>query len=56
MAQGQLQAAEQPDIELYQCAVSDWEAERKNLIQREQESREKMEKTMQERKAAKAAA
>ncbi|XP_062399676.1 28S ribosomal protein S27, mitochondrial [Sardina pilchardus] len=56
LAQGQLQAAEQPDVELYQRMVGEWEAERWMLIQKEKESREKMEQITQERKAAKAAA
>ncbi|XP_031426950.1 28S ribosomal protein S27, mitochondrial [Clupea harengus] len=50
-AQGQLQAAEQPDIEQHRLTVSDWEAERRQLIQREKESREKMEQIAQERRA-----
>ncbi|XP_041957658.1 28S ribosomal protein S27, mitochondrial isoform X2 [Alosa alosa] len=56
LAQGQLQAAEQPDVELYQRMVSEWEAERWQLIQREKESREKMEQIAQERKAARSTA
>lgn len=43
-------------MEQYQRSVSEWEAERRQLIQREQEARERMEQVAQERKAAKAAA
>ncbi|KAK7934240.1 hypothetical protein WMY93_005136 [Mugilogobius chulae] len=56
LAQKELSAAEEPDVERYQQQVQNWEAERVQLIQREKEMREKAEQEKQERLAASAAA
>lgn len=56
LAQQSLAAAEQSDLQQYESRVQDWEAERRQLIQREKEMREKAEKEREERLAAKAAA
>ncbi|XP_071394610.1 small ribosomal subunit protein mS27 [Centroberyx affinis] len=49
-------AAEEPDLQQYQSRVREWEAENRQLIQREKEMRERAEQEKQERLAAKAAA
>ncbi|KAM7017914.1 small ribosomal subunit protein mS27 [Tautogolabrus adspersus] len=56
LAQQNLAAAEKPDLEQYERRMQDWEAEKKQLIQREKEMREKAEQEKQERLAAQAAA
>ncbi|XP_042277163.1 28S ribosomal protein S27, mitochondrial [Thunnus maccoyii] len=56
LAQQNLAAAEKPDLEQYESRVLAWEAEKRQLIQREKEMREKAEQEKQERLAAKAAA
>ncbi|XP_070760809.1 small ribosomal subunit protein mS27 [Enoplosus armatus] len=56
LAQQNLAAAEKPDLEQYESRVQGWEAEKRQLIQREKEMREKAEQEKQERLAAKAAA
>lgn len=56
LAQQNLAAAEQHDLEQYTRRVQDWAAEKRHLIQREKEMREKAEEEKQERLAAKAAA
>ncbi|XP_037634831.1 28S ribosomal protein S27, mitochondrial [Sebastes umbrosus] len=56
LAQQNLAVAEKPDLEQYQSRMQDWEAEIRQLIQREKEMREKAEQEKQERLAAKAAA
>ncbi|XP_061585366.1 28S ribosomal protein S27, mitochondrial [Cololabis saira] len=56
MAQQNLAAAEAADLEWYKSRLQAWEAEKKNLIQREKEMREKSEQERQERAAAWAAA
>nr|XP_020449636.1 28S ribosomal protein S27, mitochondrial isoform X1 [Monopterus albus] len=56
LAQQNLAAAEKLDLEQYESRVQAWEAERKQLIQREKEMREKAEQEKQERLAAKAVA
>ncbi|XP_071339442.1 small ribosomal subunit protein mS27 [Trachinotus anak] len=56
MAQQNLAAAEKLDLEQYKSRVQAWEAEKKQLIRREKEMREKAEQERQERLAAKAAA
>ncbi|GLD54153.1 28S ribosomal protein S27, mitochondrial [Lates japonicus] len=56
LAQQNLAAAEKPDLEQYESRVQAWEAEKKQLIQREKEMRVKAEQERQERLAAKAAA
>lgn len=56
LAQQNLAAAEKPDLEQYESRVQAWEAEKKQLIQREKEMRMKAEQERQERLAAKAAA
>lgn len=56
LAQQNLAAAEKPDLEQYESQVQAWEAEKRQLIQREKEMREKAEQDKQERLAAKAAA
>lgn len=56
LAQQSLESAEKPDIEQYERRVQAWEAERRQLIQREAEMREKAEQEKQARLAAKAAA
>lgn len=56
LAQQNLAVAEKPDLEQYQSRMQDWEAEIRQLIQREKEMREKAEQEKQERLAAKAVA
>lgn len=56
MCEQQLADAEKPDLEEYLSQVQSWEAERRQLIQREQETRQKAEQEKQERLAARAAA
>uniref|UniRef100_A0A3P9HT16 Small ribosomal subunit protein mS27 n=1 Tax=Oryzias latipes TaxID=8090 RepID=A0A3P9HT16_ORYLA len=56
MSEQQLADAEQPDLEEYLSQVQSWEAERRQLIQREHETRQKAEQEKQERLAARAAA
>lgn len=56
LAQQNLAAAEQPDLERYESRVQAWEAEKRRLIQREEEMREKAEQEKQMRLAANAAA
>ncbi|XP_023250034.1 28S ribosomal protein S27, mitochondrial [Seriola lalandi dorsalis] len=56
LAQQNLAAAEKPDLEQFESRVQAWEAERRQLIQREKEMKEKAEQEKQERLAANAAA
>uniref|UniRef100_A0A7N8XSL5 Small ribosomal subunit protein mS27 n=1 Tax=Mastacembelus armatus TaxID=205130 RepID=A0A7N8XSL5_9TELE len=56
LAQQNLAAAEKPDLEQYESRIQAWEAEKKQLIQREKEMREKAEQEKERRLAAKAAA
>lgn len=56
LAQESLAAAEKVDLEQYEKLVQDWEAERRQLIQREEEMRAKAEEEREQRLAAKAAA
>ncbi|XP_036954449.1 28S ribosomal protein S27, mitochondrial [Acanthopagrus latus] len=56
LAQQNLAAAEKLDLEQYVSRVQAWESEKRQLIQREKEMREKAEQERQERLAAKAAA
>lgn len=56
LAQQNLGAAEKVDLEQYQSWVQAWEAEKRQLILRENEMREKAEHEKQQRLAAKAAA
>lgn len=56
LAQKSLAAAEKVDLEQYEKLVQDWEAERRQLIQREEEMRAKAEEEREQRLAAKAAA
>ncbi|XP_070689365.1 small ribosomal subunit protein mS27 [Pempheris klunzingeri] len=56
LAQQNLAAAEKPDLEQYESRVQAWEAERRQLMQREKEMREKAEEEKRERLAARAAA
>lgn len=56
LAQQNLASAEEAELEQYESRVSDWEAERRELIQREQMLRMKAEQEKQERLAAQAAA
>ncbi|XP_068615464.1 small ribosomal subunit protein mS27-like [Brachionichthys hirsutus] len=56
LAQQDLETAEKSDLEQYTSRVQAWEAEKKLLIQREKETKEKSEQEKQERLAAKAAA
>lgn len=56
LAQQNLAAAEEPDLEQYESRVQAWEAEKRQLVLREKEMREKAEQEKQERLAAKAAA
>ena len=56
LAQQNLAAAEEPDLEQFESRVQAWEAEKRQLILREKEMREKAEQEKQERLAAKAAA
>ncbi|XP_040011461.1 28S ribosomal protein S27, mitochondrial [Xiphias gladius] len=56
LAQQNLAAAEKLDLEKYESRVQAWEAEKRQLIQRETEMREKAKQEKEERLAAKAAA
>ncbi|XP_029019894.1 28S ribosomal protein S27, mitochondrial [Betta splendens] len=56
LAQQNLAAAEEADLERYATQVQAWEAEKRQLVQREQELREKAEQEKQRRLAARAAA
>lgn len=56
LAQENLAAAERADLEQYERQVQDWEAERRELVQRELEFRAKAEEERAQRLAAKAAA
>lgn len=56
LAEQNLAAAEKPDLEQYEQRVQAWEAERRQLTQREKEMRAKAEEEKQQRLAAKAAA
>ncbi|KAF3851242.1 hypothetical protein F7725_013014 [Dissostichus mawsoni] len=56
LAQQNMAAAEKPDLELYESNVPAWEAERKQLIQREKELREQAEQEKRKKLAAQAAA
>uniref|UniRef100_A0A3P9K1X8 Small ribosomal subunit protein mS27 n=1 Tax=Oryzias latipes TaxID=8090 RepID=A0A3P9K1X8_ORYLA len=56
MSEQQLADAEKPDLEEYLSQVQSWEAERRQLIQREEETRQKAEQEKRERLAARAAA
>ncbi|XP_028270735.1 small ribosomal subunit protein mS27 [Parambassis ranga] len=56
LAQQNLAAAEKLDLEQYESRVQVWEAERRHLVLREKEFREKAEQERQERLAARAAA
>ncbi|XP_030271619.1 small ribosomal subunit protein mS27 [Sparus aurata] len=56
LAQQNLAAAEELDLEQYVSRMDAWESEKRQLIQREKEMREKAEQEKQERLAAKAAA
>ncbi|XP_038560026.1 28S ribosomal protein S27, mitochondrial [Micropterus salmoides] len=56
LAQQNLAAAEKPDLEQYESRMQAWEAEKRQLIQREKAMREKAEQEKQERLASKAAA
>ncbi len=56
LAQQNLAAAEKPELEQYESRMQAWEAEKRQLIQREKEMREKAEQEKEERLAAKAAA
>ncbi|XP_051923057.1 28S ribosomal protein S27, mitochondrial [Hippocampus zosterae] len=50
-----LPSLERPDLEQYETLLGNWEVERKQLIQREQETRKKAQEEKQARLAAKAA-
>lgn len=56
LAREKLAAAEEVDLEQYERQVQDWEAERRQLIRREEEMRAKAEEEREQRLAAKAAA
>ncbi|XP_075323807.1 small ribosomal subunit protein mS27 [Odontesthes bonariensis] len=56
LAQQNLVAAEKLDLEQYESRMRAWEAEKRQLIQREKEMREKAEQQRQEQLAARAAA
>ncbi|KAM6931471.1 small ribosomal subunit protein mS27 [Xenentodon cancila] len=56
MAQQNLAAAEEPDLGQYKSWIQAWETEKRQLIQREKEMREKAEQEKLERLAAKTAA
>lgn len=56
LAQENLPSAESSDLEWYESRVPAWEAEKKQLIQREKELREKAEQEKAQRLAARAAA
>ncbi|MEQ2175394.1 hypothetical protein GOODEAATRI_017521 [Goodea atripinnis] len=55
LGQQNLASAEEPDVEQYQSQLKAWEAEKRQLIQREKDLREKAEQERRERLAAKAA-
>ncbi|XP_061529373.1 28S ribosomal protein S27, mitochondrial isoform X1 [Phycodurus eques] len=55
LAKQQLPSMERPDLDQYESLLGAWEAERKQLIQREREARRKAEEEKRERLAAKAA-
>lgn len=56
LAQEKLSACEQVDVAEYQKRVQDWEAERRQLVEREKEMREKAEQERLARQAARQAA
>lgn len=56
LAQQNLAAAEKPDLEQYESRVQAWDAEKRQLIQREKEMRANAEQEREKRLAAKAAA
>lgn len=56
LAQQGLAAAEKPDVEQYESRVQDWEAQKRQLLQREKEMREKAEQERREWLTAKTAA
>lgn len=56
LAREKLAAAEEVDLEQYERQVQDWEAERRQLIRREEEMRAKAEEEREQRLPAKAAA
>uniref|UniRef100_UPI0037E787FA small ribosomal subunit protein mS27 n=1 Tax=Semicossyphus pulcher TaxID=241346 RepID=UPI0037E787FA len=56
LAQQNLAAAEKPDLDQYESRVQAWESEKRQLIRREKESRERAELEKRERLAARAAA
>lgn len=56
LAQENLPSAEKPDLEWYESQVPAWEAEKKRLIQREKELREKAEEERAQKLATRAAA
>ncbi|XP_068422386.1 small ribosomal subunit protein mS27 [Clinocottus analis] len=56
LARQDLAAAEQPDLDQYLIRVQAWQAENRQLIQREKETREKAEQEKEERKERLAAA
>lgn len=56
LAQENLASAEKPDLEWYESKVQAWEAEKKQLIQKEKEFREKTELAKAQRLATRAAA
>lgn len=56
LAQDNLPSAEKSDLEQYESRVQAWEAEKKQLIQREKELREKAEQEKAQRLATRAAA
>lgn len=56
LAQENLLSAEKSDLEQYESRVQAWEAEKKQLIQREKELREKAEQEKAQRLATRAAA
>ncbi|XP_035999811.1 28S ribosomal protein S27, mitochondrial [Fundulus heteroclitus] len=56
LAQQNLASAEKPDLEQYQSRLKAWEAEKRQLIQREKDLRAKAEQERRERLATRAAA
>lgn len=56
LARENLPSAEKSDLEWYESRVQAWEAEKKQLIQREKEMREKAEQEKAQRLATRAAA
>lgn len=56
LARENLPSAEKLDLEWYESRVQAWEAEKKQLIQREKEMREKAEQEKAQRLATRAAA